>query len=38
MVYDSYEFGKYLTELRRKYNVSMNVVCDGICECMKLFL
>ena len=30
MVYDSYEFGKYLTELRRKYNVSMNVVCDGI--------
>ena len=25
MVYDSYEFGKYLTELRRKYNVSMNV-------------
>lgn len=23
MVYDSYEFGKYLTELRRKYNVSM---------------
>lgn len=32
MVYDSYEFGKYLTELRRKYNVSMNVVCDGICD------
>ena len=25
MVYDSYEFGKYLTELRRKYNVSMYV-------------
>lgn len=32
MVYDSYEFGKYLMELRRKDNISMNVICDGICD------
>ena len=32
MVYDSYEFGKYLMELRRKDNISMSVICEGICD------
>lgn len=32
MVYDSYEFGKYLMQLRRKDNISMSVICDGICN------
>ena len=32
MVYDSYEFGKYIMELRRKDNLSMNVICEGICD------
>lgn len=32
MVYDSYEFGKYLMELRRKDNLSMSVICEGICD------
>ncbi len=32
MVYDSYEFGRYLMELRRKDNISMSVICEGICD------
>ncbi len=32
MVYDSYEFGRYLMQLRRRDNISMSVICDGICN------
>ena len=32
MVYDSYEFGKYLMQLRRRDNIPMSVICDGICN------